>query len=74
MATQHRDICIRLDDNELVLLLTLLDSTIGGPVWRRNEREGWTLLARIEDHAEGRSTADRRARGVAHGDAHESPA
>lgn len=48
MAKQRRMTCIRFSDKELALMLTLLESTIGGPTWRCNEREGIKLIGKIE--------------------------
>jgi len=52
MTTQDSKTTIEFTDNELLILLTLLDSTIGGPTWRRNEEEGRELIRKIEDCAE----------------------
>ena len=49
MKTRTGKTCIRLDDDEVTLLIILMESMIGGPVWRRNERESYGLLRKIED-------------------------
>ncbi len=64
MTTKQRKASIRLDEHDLELMLTLLESTIGGPAWRRHEREGWRLLAKVED------CATRFAEGCLNGDDH----
>jgi hypothetical protein len=52
MTTPRRMSRIRLTEYELVLILTLIESCVGGPTWRHNERDGWKLLGKIEDHLE----------------------
>ncbi len=61
MAKQRRMTSIRFSDRELVLILTLLESTIGGPTWRHNQREGIKLIGKIEYCA---TAPDTKASGV----------
>ena len=51
MKKQPHKTVIEFTDMELAVMLVLLESTIGGPTWRRNERDGTRLIAKIDEHA-----------------------
>jgi hypothetical protein len=67
MAKQERKACIRLTEDELDLLLALMESMTGGPCWRRNERESWRLLEKVD------RCAMRFAKELPNGDDYPSP-
>ena len=72
MTAQSYRFCVRVTEDEFVLLLTLLDSTIGGPTWRHDEREGKRLIRKIENAAICPQKESRSTKGVSDGNDHKS--